>query len=154
MRTFIPIAALLIAAGCSSPENDYCARLGTPSGSPEYARCTAYYFQQEEEFRRDRMVCAAEADKVYPQSLYSQGTWVMTRDWFGKPDMVPVQPDWQQNHTLDEMRMTRIIDPCMQAHGWNSGRSWQAGRHSTGRAAASSSGSKPLPWRKKAGMTK
>lgn len=134
MRRYIVILSLCITSACAAPETLYCDSLGVHQGSAEYPKCTGYYFQQQAEFGNARAACEAEADKTYPPTLYSQGTWAMGYDPWGHPEMVPIQPDWQQNHALDEIRMGRIVEPCMQALGWNSGRDWRAGHRAVSKA--------------------
>lgn len=150
----------LLLAACTPPEVEYCQALGT---SPhDMTACTQHYFQQEAAFQHDLRFCAAEADVTYPQSLYSEpysyparfyggyGTGVgfgMARGPAGigfggmpRTEMVHVGADYQHNARVDALRMN-IIQPCMQARGWNSGTTWQAGRVS--------GPAKPLPWGRK-----
>lgn len=137
-------ALLLVLAGCGSSQNDYCASYGVYEGNPEYGRCLNYYQQQEALFANDRALCALQADQTYPPTLYSRPTSypvrVYGRGGFPHTEMVHVGADYQQIAEVDRLRMT-IIGPCMQQRGWNSGATWQAGRH-----AASPPAGQSLPW--------
>lgn len=148
MLRYIAIPFLLITAACSGPnEQDYCARYGVSPGSPDYPSCTNYYFQQQAAFRADRQVCDAVADRTYPPTLYSRPQSFPVRyhgyGGFGHTEMVHVGADYQQIAQVDALRM-RIIQPCMHARGWNSGETWQAGRHQPHQTATRSA----LPWLK------
>ena len=156
------IPALFILAGCASQpsESDYCRSVGVDPGHPEYANCTAYYFQQEAAFAADRAVCDRQADATYPKTLYSRPTSFPVRSYgprfgfgagpfgyshggFAHTEMVHVGADYQQIAEVDRLRMS-IIQPCMQTRGWQSGATWQAGRIVSARAVPIT----PLPWRK------
>jgi hypothetical protein len=144
MRSFLAIAVLaLLAASCTPPELRYCQSVNAPVSQLD--QCTSYYFQQEAAFQSDLQFCSAEADQTYPPTLYSGwGTALVHnhyRGGFGSVEQIEVPPDYQRNAQLDALRF-RIIDPCMQSRGWNSGASWQAGRHQPGTGAKS----KTLPW--------
>ena len=152
MRRLIWLPILLLAA-CGAPnEVDYCKNQGVAPGSAEYGQCVQFYFREEASFRSDRVVCDAEADRTYPQSLYSRPSFyhvphmyvgMGSRGSYGG-GWVDVPTDYQQNTELDALRM-RIIQPCMQKRGWNSGSTWQAGRH--GSVKGKTSGK--LPWKHK-----
>lgn len=154
-------ALLLVLAGCASApdEQDYCRSFGVGSDHPEFAKCTQFYFQQEAEFRADRAICAREADRTYPPSLYSRpmsypvrsygpgigfgaGPFGYSHGGFPRTEMVHVGADYQQIAEVDRLRMT-IIQPCMQKLGWNSGETWQAGRAAK---ITRPTAPKPLPW--------
>lgn len=151
MRSVFAIAALgLLAAACTPPEVDYCQAAGAPPS--DMAACTQYYFQQEAAFRSDLAVCSVDADRTYPPSLYSGwGTALVHRHYgyggFSSVEQVSVPPDQYRNAQLDGLRM-QIIEPCMQSRGWNSGSTWQAGRHDVRKAPARARSGGSLPWRK------
>lgn len=133
MKRLFLLPFLLLATSCTAPENQYCDSFGLRQGDAEYQKCLGYYFEQQNAFNADRMVCDAQADVTYPPSLYSrpQSFPVRTygyRDGFAHTEMVHVGTDYQQNAQIDALRM-RIIEPCMQSRGWNSGATWTAGRH-------------------------
>jgi hypothetical protein len=138
------LLSLLLVGSCASPQNEYCASFGVQEGHPEFGRCLQYYAQQESAFEGDRAVCASQADQTYPPSLYSRPTSYPVRypgyGGFGRTEMVHVGADYRVNAQLDALRM-RIIEPCMQSRGWNSGATWQAGRH-----AITPQRVTPLPW--------
>ncbi len=129
-RITVKILVLGLLASCTPPEVEYCQRVGAPPG--DMGQCTQHYFQQEAAFSNDRKVCEAEADKTYPPTLYSGwGTALVHRHYgrgFTSVEQVSVPPDYHKNQQVDALRM-RIIEPCMQALGWNSGATWEAGRH-------------------------
>lgn len=132
-KPFLALAALALLASCSPPEEDYCAGFGVNPGHGEYAKCTSYYFQQQAAFGADRAVCDSQADLTYPPTLYDNGGWAHVRGHyyggrFYGGESVRIPPDYQKNAQVDALRM-RIIQPCMQSRGWNSGATWQAGRH-------------------------
>lgn len=135
---------LLLASGCTTPQEDYCASYGVQEGDAEYGNCMRYYEQQQALFSNDRALCALEADQTYPPSLYSRPmsypVRIYGRGGFPHTEMVHVGADYQQIAEVDRLRMT-IIEPCMQERGWNSGASWQAGRH-----AGPAKITLPLPW--------
>jgi hypothetical protein len=158
MKKRLLVLPLLLLAHCASPEQTYCDGFGLGTENPEYQKCLSYYFQQEAAFRADRQVCEFEADKTYPRTLYDNGRWERVHGGFGYGHYgygggatVFVEPDYYHNREVDGLRM-RIIEPCMQARGWNSGASWQAGRR-TGSAPKSAAKPAPqpigqLPWLK------
>jgi hypothetical protein len=144
MRYLLGITALIGLASCTPPELSYCQKMNAPPN--ELDKCTAYYFQQETAFNADLAVCSAEADQTYPPTLYSGwGTARVHGGMYGgrwySGESISVPPDYQQNAQLDELRL-RIIEPCMQKRGWNSGVTWEAGR----RTPALTRKSTPLPW--------
>jgi hypothetical protein len=149
------VALLLIGgllSACTSREVQYCSGFGV-EGTSEYGNCLDYYHRQEAAFGADRAVCDAEADKTYPASLYDYGGYTRTHGgigyggrWYGGHSIY-IEPDYRRNRELDRLRM-RIIEPCMQARGWNSGKTWQAGRRAvkpSSRKSPAPSGEK-LPW--------
>lgn len=159
---FLLVPALLLAlAGCASTpsEQEYCRSFGLDQGNPEFAKCIEFYYQQEGQFRADRAVCDAEADRTYPKSLYSRPMSYPVRTFgsgigfgagpfgagygggFSRTQFVHVGADYQQIAEVDRLRMT-IIQPCMRKMGWESGQTWQAGRIAATKAAPQ----KPLPW--------
>lgn len=153
MRSFfLMMAGVLVLAGCdTNPELGYCKALGVGPGSSEFGNCTQYYFQQEAAFQADRDQCSAEADMTYPQSLYSGWGWAhvhggMYGGRWHSAEMVEVPPDYEKNAQIDQLR-DRIIEPCMQARGWVSGRDWRAGHRPVAapRPARTADG---LPWLK------
>ena len=148
----MPIVAafgLLALASCTPGDVQYCNGFGV-QGTPEFGKCVDYYHQQEGAFKADRDQCSLDADGVYPPSLYDYGHdehivgGYGPYGWHGGTT-VRVPPDYRHNAQVDALRM-RIIEPCMQARGWNSGSSWQAGRHAVSKGARSSPPPK-LPWR-------
>lgn len=146
-RLLLPLLLLTLAGCASAPdEQDYCRSFGVESGNPEFVKCTQYYFQQEAQFRADRDMCAFEADRVYPTSLYSRPISYPVRVYspyggFGHTEMVHQGADYRQIAEVDRLRMS-IIHPCMRKHGWESGQTWQAGRIAPTKAVPV----KPLPW--------
>lgn len=130
MRRFLSMLGLALAvASCTPPEVEYCQRTGASPLTME--QCTTHYFEQEAAFNHDLSFCALEADQTYPQSLYSGwGTALVHNHYgggFGHVEQLSVPPDYSKNEQIDKLRM-RIIEPCMQKRGWNSGRSWEDGR--------------------------
>lgn len=116
---------------CTPPDVAYCKAQGA---SPMNLQpCLDYYRQQEQAFTVDLAACAVEADKTYPQSLYADWGTALVRSPSAVPggwsstEQVSIPPDTRQHAELDRLRM-KIITPCMQARGWNSGVSWQDGR--------------------------
>lgn len=162
MKKFLPALALVALAACTPPEREYCDTFGLGTDNPEYQKCISHFFQQEALFRQDRQVCAFEADRTYPPTLYDRGGYSRMRTGFGYGHWghgggfghtVYVEPDYYHNREVDHLRM-RIIEPCMQAKGWNSGTSWQAGRR-TGVVKSAPKAAAPvvkndgkLPWLK------
>lgn len=151
-RLLFPISLMLLASCATVPdEQDYCRSFGVEQGNPEFVSCTQYYFQQQALFQGDRAACAIEADQTYPRSLYSRPTSYPVRVYnpyggFPRTEMVHVGADYQQIAQVDALRM-RIIGPCMQARGWNSPLSWQAGRTTNARVVRPTA-PKSLPWLK------
>lgn len=138
MKKFALLLPLCAVLGCAPAEQTYCDSMGIAPSHPEYQKCTNYYFQQQSAFQADRDVCEFEADKTYPPTLYDRGGYERVHGGFGYGgwggygggfgSTIYVEPDYYHNREVDHLRM-RIIEPCMQARGWNSGASWQAGRH-------------------------
>ena len=139
MKRIATMMGLLLVAACTPPEQTYCDSFGLSMDNPEYQKCTSYYFKQEALFQTDRQLCGFEADKTYPPTLYDNGRWERVRGGFGYGHYgyggggfgttVYVEPDYYHNREVDALRM-RIIQPCMEAKGWVSGETWQAGRKS------------------------
>jgi hypothetical protein len=132
MRPIILLGfALLALAACTPADEQYCRSFGV-AGTPEFGKCMSYYHVQEEAFAADHMVCAQQADLVYPPTLYDHGHYEEVVGGYNGVlyggQTVLVEPDYRHNAEVDLLR-SRIIEPCMQARGWNSGTSWQAGRH-------------------------
>lgn len=128
---FIASFALLMLAACTPANERYCESYGVV-GTPEFTKCLNYYNTQEAIFGADRGRCEREADVTYPRSLYDSGKSVYSPGYYvgGKyvgGGSVYVPPDYRHNAEVDLLRM-RIIAPCMQAQGWHSPDSWQAGR--------------------------
>jgi len=145
MMKKLALLFLLLAASCGNPQDDYCESFGVREGDVEYGKCSQYFSQQQALFSSDRAVCALQADQTYPPSLYSRPYSYPVRFYGGRggfahTEMVHVGADYQQNAEVDRLRM-RIIEPCMQARGWNSGATWQAGRHAGTPVTAT-----VLPW--------
>jgi hypothetical protein len=107
------------------------------AGTSEYGKCIQYYHQQEQAFHVDRAFCDGEADGTYPRSLYDTGHYqpVYVHGGFGPygnyygggVSQVYVEPDYYRNAQIDSLR-DRIVAPCMDARGWISADTWQAGR--------------------------
>lgn len=138
--------SLFMLASCGTPADiSYCERMGITPNHGEYQNCIAYFNRQQAWFSSDRSVCSAEADRTYPPSLYDRGSYGIMRGGYGSgfygpgygvgmghggfygSRMVDIPPDYARNAELDNLRM-RIIEPCMQAKGWKSGSTWEAGR--------------------------
>ncbi len=151
-RLLLPLLLLSLTSCVGAPdEMDYCRSMGVEQGNPEFVSCTQYYFQQEAAFGGDRAVCDLDADLTYPRSLYSRPTSYPVRVYnpyggFAHTEMVHVGADYQQIAQVDALRM-RIIGPCMQARGWNSPLTWQAGRHTNAKVVKPKA-SQSLPWLK------
>jgi hypothetical protein len=147
MKRWIGMPFVMLAAACTPPEQTYCNGFGLPQGNPEYQKCLSYYFQQESAFGADRQACEFEADKTYPPTLYDRGRYERVYGGVGYGHYgydggfgttVYVEPDYYHNREVDGLRM-RIIQPCMESKGWNSGETWQAGRKAAGKLG------KPMP---------
>ncbi|MEJ0010101.1 MAG: DUF1467 family protein [Alphaproteobacteria bacterium] len=150
-----PVLLLTTAACVAPPQDRYCESQGSPPGSPGYARPASVSTAS-----RKRASATTASPATWPptrsirrrSTARARGSWASTRG--GRPEMIPVDPDWQHNHALDMLRMSRVIAPCMQAKGWNSGESWTAGRHPAGKPAAHRTRRNPpaaptsptLPW--------
>ncbi len=166
------VLGLMLSVSACSQRSDvaYCERMGTPPGTPHYASCISHFTSMQNWFNADRMGCSAQADQTYPQSLYDRGSYGIMRGGIGfghgmwgpagfgnvgfggfgggpfwGSRMVDIAPDPFHNAQVDALRM-RIIQPCMEAKGWNSGASWEAGRKDK-MTRPNASGDK-LPWRK------
>lgn len=149
--TVMALLALGGLAACTPADEQYCQSYGV-SGA-EFDKCMRYYHQQEAAFGADRDVCEMEADLTYPPSLYDRGGYAHVMGSFGPhgeyygPRTVHVDPDWYHNQQIDRLRM-RIIEPCMRAKGWNSGSSWEAGRHNVKAVPKKAVTNQKLPWKK------
>lgn len=167
------IALLLILtlgslAACTPADEQYCRNLGV-AGTTEYSNCMNYYHTQENAFNADRAFCDSEADTVYPRTLYDTGrqepifygggAWGGPGPW-GRPwgpwsggysgiSTAYIPPDAAHNAQVDALR-NRIAGPCMDARGWNSPDSWQAGTHLVRKKAvrpqAKPASPASLPW--------
>ena len=136
----LAVATMALLAACTPADIDYCNQFGV-AGTAEFSKCIAYYQQEEAAFGADRAVCSAQADETYPQTLYDRGGFAHVGiggfgglgGRFHGPGLgygggiVSVPPNYYHNAEVDRLR-ARIITPCMQARGWNSPNSWQAGR--------------------------
>lgn len=154
MMRMISAGLLLMLASCAAPADEqYCGSFGFPKRHPEYVKCMGYFHEQQVLFDADRRVCEFEADGTYPPTLYDYGHWEHIHGgygphgWYGG-QTVRVSPDYARNAQVDSLRM-RIIQPCMQQHGWVSGSSWQAGRMPVKTDRTPRAGSASLPWRGK-----
>lgn len=146
MRRLMVMGFMGIAlAACTPADEQYCRSFGV-DGTTEHRKCLDYYHREQAAFDADRRVCDAEADLTYPPSLYDRGHtehvlgggfgsgfgrhgYGRHGGWGGQyygAQTVFVGPDLAQNAEVDRLRL-RIVEPCMQARGWNSGTSWQAG---------------------------
>ncbi len=160
MKKLLALGLLVIAAsGCTPADQQYCNNFGV-AGTAEYGNCLRYYHQQEQAFGADRAFCDSEADGTYPRTLYDTGHYQPVfvhggfsphgRYYGGGISHVYVEPDYRRNAQVDSLRM-RIVEPCMQARGWRSGETWQAGRMSVKKprkATTTPKGSSlnQLPW--------
>ncbi len=148
MRKLLSIFGLALAvASCTPPEVDYCRATG--ASPAQLDQCTQHYYQEEAAFKSDLRFCSAQADQTYPQSLYSGWGTARVHGGIGlggqwrSAQSYTTPPDYQKNDQLDALR-SRIIDPCMQDRGWNSGRSWEDGRRvKTSQMQPNGSG---MPW--------
>lgn len=152
-RALLALVIALAAASCTPADQEYCDKFGV-GGTAEYTKCLSYYQQQQSRFNSDRSVCELEADEIYPSSLYDRGGYTRMHGGFGyghghyyPSTTVFVEPDRFRNAEVNRLRM-RVIEPCMQARGWNSGSTWEAGRHSAKKSRPSASGDAALPWLK------
>ena len=126
------ILVFSLLAACTPADQQYCQGFGV-AGTAEFGKCMAYYHEQSALFGADRSQCEFEADATYPPTLYDYGHTEEVMGGFSRGvyyggTTVFVRPDMRHNMEVDQLRM-RIIEPCMQARGWNSGQTWQAGRH-------------------------
>lgn len=145
-------ACMLLLANCTPADIEYCSQFGV-AGTAEYGKCLSYYHEQEAAFSADYGACAYEADATYPRSLYDTGRFapVVGGGYGGRyygggygGGFVTIPPDYYHNAQVDALR-ARIINPCMDARGWNSPNSWQAGRHSVRPDARRGAGKRPGP---------
>jgi hypothetical protein len=146
----LTLVSLLLVMGCTPANVQYCRSFGVEA-TAEYDKCLAYYADQQAAFGASRSACELEADTVYPPTLYDYGGYAHTTFGTGfggryyGGQTIRVEPDFRKNAEVDRLRM-RIIEPCMQAKGWNSGSSWQAGRHAVTPAKRVQKTSAKLPW--------
>ncbi|MFZ4540369.1 MAG: hypothetical protein ACOYNL_00985 [Rickettsiales bacterium] len=155
-KIYVGVALLLTAlviTACTPAEVQYCRSFGV-EGTSEYGKCVEHYNKQSALFGADRDRCELDADLTYPRSLYDFGHFEQVHAvggygphgyYGGGYRTVRVEPDFRHNAEVDALRM-RIIEPCMQAKGWNSGRSWQAGRHAVSKVKQRSAPAEKLPW--------
>lgn len=147
------IIPLFWLSACGSPADiAYCERMGITPSHYEYANCIGYYNRQQAWFSGDHAFCSAEADRTYPPTLYDRGSYGVLRGGYGNgyygrgygigmghggyygSQMVDIPPDYAHNAQVDALR-ERILSPCMQARGWKSSQSWEAGRFDGKQAA-------------------
>ena len=135
LMTLICITATMALAACTPADEEYCQSFGV-AGTAEFGKCLDFYHRESAAFGGDRAVCDGEADYTYPTTLYDYGhTEHLVGGFVPTPyggryiggQTIVVQPDYRHNAEVDRLRM-RIIEPCMQARGWNSSATWQAGR--------------------------
>ena len=124
---------LAVLTGCTPGDISYCEGMGITPGHPEYPSCIQYYRQQSALFGGDYSRCSMQADMSYPPTLYDNGKEIIVGTHVSKhgittTDSIEIPPDAQHNAQIDMLR-SRIIQPCMDAQGWNSANSWMAGRH-------------------------
>ena len=155
-RIFVGIlmfAAMGSMAACTPAEVQYCRGFGV-EGTVEYGKCVDYHQQQTALFSADRAVCSCQADATYPPSLYDFGHYATNVGGFGAygshggfygGPVIRIEPDYRHNTQVDALR-ARIIEPCMQAKGWNSGRSWQDGRRAVTAQPRKQKAAEKLPW--------
>lgn len=149
MRFLMVFGVLLLVAACTPADQEYCNSFGV-GGTAEYGKCINYFHQQEARFGADRSVCEFEADATYPPSLYDYGHYEHVIGGFGPMgtmyggSTIRVEPDYYHNAQVDRLRM-RIIEPCMQRQGWNSGSDWRQGEHPVSLKPVPASAA-PLPW--------
>ncbi len=149
MRFFsVPLLVVLTAvlSACTPAEQEYCARMGVPSGSPEHSKCIQYYFDQTAIYRAERNQCEWDADQTYPRTLYDRGRTAYMRGGYGPygyhgGHSVYIQPDYAHNAMVDQLRM-RVIAPCMYSKGWRNPTNWEAGK---GPVQAPKHPNRPIP---------
>lgn len=145
------IAMLLLLAGCTPGEQEYCERMGVPLGAPNYTQCVQFYASQKALYSADRNICELEADNVYPRYLYDDGgvETVYVGGPHGQivPHNVLVQPDHVRNAMLDQLRR-QIVEPCMASRGWRDPYNWEAGKltPAPARSMKPVAPHQPLPW--------
>ncbi len=144
------IAVLSLISACTPAEQQYCERYGTPAGSPEYAKCVSFFFNQTAAFNADRDVCEFEADRTYPRSLYDNGRTAWVSGGYGPygyqgGQSISIEPDYAQNELVDNLRM-QIVGPCMMSKGWRDPNSWEAGRGAPAKIVSKPTQNGKLPW--------
>ena len=131
MKWLVIISSLLALSACTPAPVQYCQRQGLAPQTPAWGECMAWVQQTEPVFKRDRAECTAESSITYPDTLYDRGhyEYVHRVDRYGFPHRgrVFVGPEFGRNYEVDRLR-ARIINPCMQARGWNDPTTWEAGR--------------------------
>jgi len=149
LRIGLGLLCLIALAGCTPANEQYCQQHGV-SGA-EFNKCIVYYNQQQAIFDADRDACEMQADLTYPRSLYDYGRTEHVMGGFGYDGRyyggttIQVSPDYQHNAQVDSLR-ARIVAPCMDAKGWNSVSTWQAGRHAVAPVGRKPVVSQKLPW--------
>lgn len=152
-RVILTAAVIVGLTSCTPADVEYCNQYGVYAGDNEFPKCMSYYHQQENAFMADASVCSAQADQIYPPTLYDYGHSGLVRSYdpyrgFSHIEHVDVPPDYYHNAQVDQLRM-RIIGPCMDSHGWNSPTTWQAGRHPVKAASVKpATSTADLPWLK------
>ena len=130
-RIFLSLLAITALSACTPSDIEYCNRMGTPEGSPEFGNCMQHFHKMNGMFDRDRQMCEGRARQTYPDYLYDEGKEVETvfKDENGKKHRgtTRIPPDYAKNEGIDDMR-NGIIVPCMMEKGWNSPDDWEAGR--------------------------
>lgn len=134
MKKLLTFWFLTLLIACSAPRDKaYCDSFRLPAGSGEYAQCMAYYARMDQWFTGDLNTCRTKAELAYPDYMYDHPRFgqMETIDRFGyvRSSNVMIEPDYARNFSLDNERRS-IIVPCMQAAGWKSADTWQAG-HAT-----------------------
>lgn len=147
-RSLAYIAALLLVAACTPAEQQYCERMATPPGNPEYPKCVQYFFDQTALYRADREICEFEADRVYPRALYDYGGTARVHGGFGpygpySARTIDIPPDYARNAMVDQLR-AQIVGPCMASKGWRDPFNWEAGKGVPVTTRKPSAGA--LPW--------
>ena len=137
-RAIIAMLGIGLLASCTPADEEYCQKYDV-GGTPEFGKCLSYYHGQDDWFKADYAACSRQADQTYPRSLYSNGGYVPVISPFGAygyphTEYAYGEPDYRHNAEVDALRL-RIIGPCMNAKGWNSPKSWQAGRHGAARVS-------------------
>lgn len=141
---------LVLLAGCTPSEQEYCERMGVPLGSSQYPQCVQFYAHQKAIYSADRNICELEADKVYPRYLYEDGgvetVYVGGPRGHITPHNVLVRPDHARNAMLDQLRR-QVVEPCMASVGWRDPYNWEAGKITpVPQQGTRGMPGQPLPW--------